>query len=182
VLVYSGSLGSYYCDDEMAVLFAAIHRRVPAQLAVFTRSPTDTLRAALAREGVPDSSVWMGAVEPSQMPAMVAAGDAAASLIQPWFSKIASSPTKTAEYLGVGMPVVANPGIGDMDRLIAASPALVGAGRMQRDELEEAAAAVLERAARPEVREEARRLAVAEFDLEAVGVARYRHLYERLLA
>jgi len=181
VLAYSGSLGSYYCDEEMAVLFAAVRRRRPAQLAVFTRGDTGKLRAALTREGVDDGDVWIEALEPAEMPAALAGADAAVSLIQPWFSKIASSPTKVAEFLGVGLPVVANRGVGDMEALIASSPAMIDAGGMSREDLEQAAASLVERVADPQLSQEARRLAEAEFDLETVGVARYRRLYERLL-
>jgi glycosyltransferase involved in cell wall biosynthesis len=180
VLAYSGSLGSYYCDEELAVLFAALRRRCPAQLAVFTRADTTRLRAALVREGVSDADVFIEAVEPRDMPAKLAGADAAASLIQPWFSKIASSPTKVAEFLGVGLPVVANRKVGDMEALIAASPAMIDAGDLSREALDRAAADLVDRAT-PELRVEARRLAQTEFDLENIGVARYLGLYERLL-
>jgi glycosyltransferase involved in cell wall biosynthesis len=181
VLAYSGSLGSYYCDEEVAVLFGALRRRCPAQLAVFTRSDTSKLAAALAREGVSGGDVHIEAVDPKDMPARLAGADAAVSLIQPWFSKIASSPTKVAEFLGVGLPVVANPQVGDMEALINASPAMIDAGDLSRDALERAAAALVDRARRPELHREARRLAEAELDLETVGVARYQRLYESLL-
>jgi glycosyltransferase involved in cell wall biosynthesis len=181
VLAYSGSLGSYYCDDELAVLFAALRRRVPAQLAAFTRADTTKLRAALAREGVSDADVRVEAVEPRDMPARLAGADAAASLIQPWFSKIASSPTKVAEFLGMGLPVVANRKVGDMEALIAASPAMIDAGDLSRPALEQAAADLVQRV-NPQLSIEARRLAVAEFDLHKIGVARYLRLYQTLLA
>jgi glycosyltransferase involved in cell wall biosynthesis len=181
VLAYSGSLGSYYCDEEMAMLFAALHRRRPSLLAVFTRSDTSKLRAALAREGVPESAVFVEAVEPRDMPARLAGADAAASLIQPWFSKIASSPTKVAEFLGLGLPVVANRGIGDMEGLIASSPAMIDAGGLSREELDRAADVLAACDQVPDLRVEARRLAQAEFDLANVGVARYQRLYETLL-
>ena len=181
VLAYSGSLGSYYCDEETAALFGALRRRLPAQLAVFTRSDTTRLRAALHREGVADADVHIESVEPRDMPARLAAADAAASLIQPWFSKIASSPTKVAEFLGLGLPVVANRGVGDMDALIASSPAMIDAGALTREDLDRAAGDLVDRARRPDLHREARRLAEEEFDLERVGVARYLGLYERLL-
>jgi glycosyltransferase involved in cell wall biosynthesis len=180
VLAYSGSLGSYYCDDELAVLFAALRRRRPAQLAVFTRGDTTKLRAALAREGVSEEDLHVEAVEPKDMPSKLAGADAAASLIQPWFSKIASSPTKVAEFLGVGLPVVANRKVGDMEALIASSPAMIDAGDLSREALDRAAAD-LDTRVDPELRLEARRLAETEFDLQKIGVARYLGLYERLL-
>jgi glycosyltransferase involved in cell wall biosynthesis len=180
VLAYSGSLGSYYCDEELAVLFAALRRRRPAQLAVFTRGDTTKLRAALAREGVGEGDIHVEAVEPKDMPARLAGADAAASLIQPWFSKMASSPTKVAEFLGVGLPVVANRKVGDMEALIASSPAMIDAGDLSREALERAATALATRVDRA-LSLEARRLAEAEFDLQEIGVARYLGLYERLL-
>jgi len=37
--------------------------------------------------------------------------------IKPVYSKQASSPTKLAEILGMGIPVIANAGVGDLDDL-----------------------------------------------------------------
>ena len=39
------------------------------------------------------------------------------SFIKPFYSKIASSPTKYAESLAMGIPVISNRGIGDIDEL-----------------------------------------------------------------
>ena len=40
------------------------------------------------------------------------------SFIKPCFSKIASCPTKFAEYLACGLPVVINKGIGDTEEIV----------------------------------------------------------------
>ena len=42
-------------------------------------------------------------------------------LIQNTYSKLASSPTKHAELMGLGIPVIANQGIGDTDQIILES-------------------------------------------------------------
>jgi glycosyltransferase involved in cell wall biosynthesis len=180
VLAYAGNLNSWYCDEEMAELFAAVRRRRPALFAAYTRSPTERLRAALARRGVPASDVHLASVAPDDMPAALAAADAAVSFAEPRFSKIASSPVKVAEYLASGLPVVVNRGVGDQDGLMQREPALlVDAGLMGERELDAAAATLLAGADDPERRARARRLAAARFDLD-LGVARYRRLYEQL--
>jgi glycosyltransferase involved in cell wall biosynthesis len=176
VLAYSGSLNSWYCEEQMARLYAAIRRRRPSRFAVFTRSNPDRLLAALQAARVPMDEVSIEAVAPADMPRRLAGADAAVSFILPCFSKMASSPTKVAEYLAVGLPVALNRGVGDVDRLLG-HDATVDAGAMSESELEQAAARLV---SLPPLRERARELARREFSADEVGVARYRELYERL--
>jgi glycosyltransferase involved in cell wall biosynthesis len=176
VLVYAGTLGSWYCEEEMARLFAAVRRRRPSLFAVYSRAPTERLRAALAHQGVADADVAVRPTAPADMPAALAAADAAISFARPWFSKIASSPVKVAEYLACGVPVVLNRGIGDQDDLFT-SAAVIDAGELGADDLERAAERVC---ALGPVADEARRVARARFALDEIGVARYCRLYERL--
>ncbi len=178
VLGYSGSLNSWYCEEQMAQFFALLRRRRPSLFTVFTRSPSDRLRQALKAAGVPDSDVHIEAATPSEMPSRLAGADAAVSFILPCFSKMASSPTKVAEYLSLGLPVVLNRGVGDIDLLLD-HPATVDAGAMSAAELESAAdrLATLDSAS---LRSRARELARRDFSVTDVGVARYRDLYERL--
>jgi hypothetical protein len=44
----------------------------------------------------------------------------------PSFSKQASSPTKLAEYLAMGLPCECNSGVGDVDRIMAEVESLRG--------------------------------------------------------
>jgi len=178
VLTYAGNLGSWYCEDEMARLFAAVRRRRPSLFAVFTRADPQRLKAALRGAGVAETDVIIQPVAPRDMPAMLSAGDAAVSFARPLFSKIASSPVKMAEYLALGLPMVLNRGIGDFDSLLPTTDALVDAGALSPDDLERAAERVL--ALRyPEVNKQARATAETHFSLDD-GIARYRRLYERL--
>jgi glycosyltransferase involved in cell wall biosynthesis len=174
VLAYSGSLNSWYCEEQMARFYAAVRRQRPSRFAVFTRSPSEKLRASLRAAGVPDEEVHIEAVPPSDMPARLSGADGAVSFIQPCFSKMASSPTKVGEYLALGLPVAMNRGVGDVDRLLG-DAATVDAGAMRDDELERAASRIVSL----HVGAEARALAQREFSVEE-GVARYRELYQKL--
>ena len=178
VLTYAGNLGSWYCEDEMARLFAAVRRRRPSLFAVYTRANADRLKAALRGAQVPESDVIIQPVAPRDMPSMLAAGDAAVSFARPLFSKIASSPVKMAEYLALGLPMVLNRGIGDFDSLLPTTDALVDAGALSQDDLERAAERLLA-LPYPAVNQRARTAAETHFSLDE-GIARYRRLYERL--
>jgi glycosyltransferase involved in cell wall biosynthesis len=181
VLVYSGTLGAWYREEEMARFYAALRRRRPSRLALYTHSPTDRFEAALAKASVPREEVVARRVAPGEMPAALAAADAAVSFITPCFSKLGSSPTKVAEYLAMGLPTVLNRGIGDSDQLIDEVPAVVDAGGLEPEDIERAA----ERLAAADVaalRESARRAAVSRFSIDGVGIPRYLRMYERLVA
>jgi glycosyltransferase involved in cell wall biosynthesis len=180
VVAYSGSLGPWYCEEEMAQLFARVRQARPALFCVLTRADATPLRAALRAAGVPDADVLVTASPPTEVSRWLAGADAALALVRPCFSKIASSPVKVGEYLAMGLPVVVNRGIGDQDALIEQCPAIVDAGHLDTPSLARAADALAVRVDDPQLHRAARRVAEEQLCLERVGVARYARLYERL--
>jgi glycosyltransferase involved in cell wall biosynthesis len=104
--------------------------------------------------------------------------DAAVSFIKNCYSKQASSPTKNAEYLACGLPIIANAGIGDTDLHIDGT----GIGALVRgfspDELAKALSDIDKLG---DVHTVCQQTAAELFDLESVGGERYRRLYARLL-
>jgi glycosyltransferase involved in cell wall biosynthesis len=180
VLAYVGSLGSWYCEEEMAALFAAVARRRPAQLLVLSRSSADRLRQALRTRGVADEAVHVEAVDPREVPRVLSAADATVSLRAGSLSKIAASPVKLAESLALGIPTVMNRGIGDADTLFQRGDAVIDAGDLSPAELERCAERLL--SLDPErTRRSARALAEEHYSLDE-GVRRYRNLYDRLVS
>jgi glycosyltransferase involved in cell wall biosynthesis len=114
------------------------------------------------------------------VPSYLSAADAGLSFIKPCVSKIASSPTKNAEYLACGLPLIINAGIGDSDALVNEWKA--GALLEDFTEAEYARVGTLieTMAAQPDARTSARAVAKQLFDLQTVGVERYAALYERV--
>lgn len=188
VLAYAGSLGAWYCETQMAHLYAALRSKRPSLFAVYTRSPSDKLRNALRASGVPDNELVVQPTAFDAMPAALAAADAAISFAEPRFSKIASSPVKVAEYLACGVPVVLNRGVGDSDALIDelchpsndAGAIGVDAGGLSPTELDRAAAALATLTVGAAERARARAAAERHFSLQSVGIARYQRLYQAL--
>jgi hypothetical protein len=106
----------------------------------------------------------------------MAAADVGISFIKPVFSKTASSPTKVGEMLALGLPVVANAGVGDVDQVLVGT----GLGAVVRDfsqtEYQRAIGALETRVMTPD---EIRAKAATLFDLKA-AVDRYSAIYDLL--
>ena len=177
VLVYVGSLGTWYMSDEMARFYLAWRRAVaPAlsRLLLVTRDDPAAIRAVLEAQGVAAEIIHHPA-EREDVPGLVRCGDAAMCFIRPTFSKRGSAPTKLGELLACGLPVVANI-VGDMADVLKDTPAGVVVESMTHDEFERAAQELAIRASAAETRNAARALAVRWFGLER-AVDRYDEIY-----
>ncbi|HEX8070876.1 MAG TPA: glycosyltransferase [Pyrinomonadaceae bacterium] len=183
VLVYVGSLGGWYLTDEMADLLAAAHRADPATFAlILTQSPPAMITERLAARGLGPEDYLVRRVSPAEMPRYLSAADAALSFIKPCYSKLSSSPTKMAEYLAAGLPVICNAGVGDVDELIETDRVGVLLREFDEASYRAALAELAELERDPDLRARCRRSADARLDLTRIGGPRYRRLYERLLA
>lgn len=182
VIAYVGALGGWYLTDEMADFLAAAHRQDARTFSlILTQSPAEVMAQRLCARGVDGKDFLVRRVAPAEVPRYLKAADAALSFIKPCYSKRASSPTKVAETLLAGLPLVSNTGIGDLDEMIETERV----GVLVR-EFNEAAyrRALLEMdalCADPEIGARCRATARVRFDLETVGGVRYRRLYHRLL-
>lgn len=118
VIVVSGSMGGWYMTDQLAAMYAAWKEVEPdLHLLILSHSNPEQISAPLAACGVAAADYTIRKVAPPEMPAWLSAGDVAVSL-RSFYSKIAASPTKQAEYLACELPIVSNTGIGDNDDLI----------------------------------------------------------------
>jgi glycosyltransferase involved in cell wall biosynthesis len=181
VVVYVGSFGGWYMADETARLMALAYRQDPRTFAlVLTQTPPEPVAARLRELGVPPDSFHVGRVAPAEVPRYLKASDIAVSFILACYSKLSSSPTKIAEYLAAGLPVVCNAGIGDVDEVVEGDRV----GVVLRSFDDESFARALEEVGALEaeggLRERCRASAERRFDIERVGGPKYRRLYERL--
>ena len=121
MLVYSGSLGSWYRIGEMLDFFEAARDEI-AGLRFLLLTPQASLAEDELRTRQLVGHVVARAVAPDAVPRYLAAADAGICFLGRHASKEASSPTKYGEYLAAGLPVVTNSWIGDAHDL-AAEPA-----------------------------------------------------------
>lgn len=180
-VIYAGSVTGLYLLQEMAQFFLAVRERQPdAFLRILTAAPPAEVAARLREVGVSADDFWVGKVPPGEVPAYLRRARLGLSFRKPTFAQIASSPTKIAEYLAAGVPVVCNADIGDVDALLARER--VGMMIKTFDEASYAAAAgeALRLANEPDMQSRCIAAAQRNFDLTTVGGARYYNVYRRL--
>ena len=182
VIVYVGSFGGWYMTDEMTDFLAVAHKQDASTFSmILTQSPRQMVIERLASLGIDEKDFFVTQVTPGEIPRYLKAADIAISFIKPCYSKQSSSPTKIAEYLASGLPIVCNTGVGDLDKLIEENQA----GVLLREFTPAAYAKALNEIdlmrGDPTLAEHLRDVARKEFDLVQVGKKRYRRLYDRLM-
>ena len=178
VLTYLGSLGGNYMLGEMLDFFRCYRASHGAATFLFvtTEPPAAIISAADAR-GIALDNIVVTPASREDVPKLVAAGDDGVAFKQPSFSALACSPTKLGEMLAMGIPVVANAGVGDVESVLLET----GAGAIVHEFSEPSYAAAVDqleafRKKPHDIRASARRL----FDLEA-AIESYDRIY-RVLA
>jgi len=178
IIVYAGSLGGAYLTRELAEFFA-VARTIDdkAFLLIATHSSPHLVKDELDRAGVPAADFHIAYVAPDKLPAFLCAGDIAMCLVKPGYSKLASSPTKFAEYLASGLPVISTRGIGDLDSVIDRE----GVGVLLDGFTVESYAHAFRRAdalrKQPSFSDACRDVAHRFYDLHSIGSTRYMRLY-----
>ncbi len=119
VFLYTGSFGTWYLLDEMIDFFSCAKTIIPqAHFLILTRLPKNTVTELWVKKGFLNKDLTVASVEFTDMPDYIKLANVGMFFIKPTFSKTSSCPTKFAEYLACGLPVVINSGIGDTDSIV----------------------------------------------------------------
>lgn len=182
VFIYVGALGGYYLTRETAELLAVARERdARAYAIVLTQGSSALMSAEMDRLGFSNDDYRVMQVAPEEVPKYLRAADVGLSLIRPSYPRRSMSPTKFAEYLAAGLPVIASAGIGDLDAHIEQARVGVLLQTHDRATYAEALRSVDALRSDPELPERCRGEARARYDLHTVGGVRYRRLYDEVL-
>lgn len=181
VFGYVGSVGTWYLFPQTLAFFLALLRRRPdAQLLVVNRHEHGLIRRLATEAGVPADRIELVSASHAAVAGHIQRMHLGAALIRPSYSKIASAPTKMAEYLGCGVPCLGNAGVGDVAEILhSRNVGIVLEGMTGRD-IEAGVDRALALAQDPGVRSRCVAAARDLFSLER-GVAAYRDIYRSLL-
>jgi glycosyltransferase involved in cell wall biosynthesis len=176
VLLYLGSLGADYLLAQMMALFREMRTLRPNAVFLFlANNGRELVEAEAARHGVPQAALRFTSSDRRDIPAYLALATASAVFIRPTLSKAGCSPTKLGELFAMNVPIVANSGYGDIDRIVA--PERNGSVVVSDFDPATLRAALETVLSHPETG--TIRSASGEFSLEE-GVRRYDRIYRKL--
>jgi glycosyltransferase involved in cell wall biosynthesis len=183
VIVYLGALGGWYLTDEMAQFLATAHRQDPNTFSlILTQSQPEMMSSPLRTLGVTEKDYLIRRVSPADVSRYLQAADLSLSFIKPCYSKQASSPTKIAEALASGLPIISNEGIGDLDAMIEGDRVGVIVREFSETAYRNALSEIDAMRGDPSIAARCQSTALNRFDLATVGGPRYVRLYKRLMS
>ena len=119
VMAYIGSLGTWYMLDEMLFFYKFLIKKYPKFKFLFlTLDDPKMITQKCEDLSIPIYKIIVTSSSRAQLPNYMRLIDCSIFFIRPSFSKQASSPTKMGELMSMGIPVIANDGVGDSTELI----------------------------------------------------------------
>ncbi len=116
VLLYLGSWGTWYMTNEMMSFFSALKKIYEhAKFLIVSPDKIDTGNFEFSKDVIIKEAIR------SEIPLYISLATFSILLIKPSFSKKASSATKMGELLAMNVPVITNPGWGDVEQIVKAT-------------------------------------------------------------
>jgi glycosyltransferase involved in cell wall biosynthesis len=178
IITYLGSVGGWYMTKEMFRFFRILQERHSEfRMLILTKDDPEKVRQEAVEVGIPESSLVVTYSKREDLPLYISSSHFSIFFIRNSFSKIASSPTKHGELMGMGVPVVCND-IGDTGVIINETKTGILVSTFDEDSLNAAVKAMDNSSIdRMYIRNQAKKY----FDLET-GALKYLLLYQKLLS
>lgn len=178
VITYLGSIGGWYMTNEMFRFYKRLLVKHPDfVMLIITKDDRQTVINEAIANGIPANKIYVHYATREEVPCYLGLSDCSIFFIEPSFSKIASSPTKHAELMSMGIPVICND-IGDTGDIIKQTQTGVIVNRFSEQEYDnviENLTYILSIS-----KEYIRKSAFNFFDLN-IGTAKYSAIYSELL-
>ena len=119
IISYLGSIGGWYLTEEMMRFCKQLSDKMPTAKFLFI-SPHlhDVIANAAAKCGLSADKLIVKHGKRHEVPGLLSLSDYAVFFIKPCYSKISSSPTKHGEIMAMGIPVITNKGVGDVQEVV----------------------------------------------------------------
>lgn len=116
IISYVGSIGTWYMLDEMLDFFKCLQFKKPnAKFFFITRDDPQLILYKVKNKKIDSRLIKIYPSSREMMPSYIALSDISIFFILPVYSKKASSPTKMGEIMSLGIPIICNIGVGDVD-------------------------------------------------------------------
>ena len=119
IVSYLGSIGTWYMLNEMLDFFKIIKKDYSNAKFLFVSNGEEaTILSSAKQKGISTSDIKIVNAKRKDVPKFIKASNISLSFIKPAYSKKSSSPTKLGELLAMGIPVICNKKIGDVDQIV----------------------------------------------------------------
>jgi glycosyltransferase involved in cell wall biosynthesis len=181
VLGFVGTASAWSMLPELFRCHRLLQERDPAaRLLIVNRHEQDYVRACMAEAGADPERVEIVRADYSDVPGLIARMTIGTALKRPSYSQLGCAPTKLAEYLGCGVPVLVNRGIGDVAEIVAGHRVGVVLDGFEEADLRAGVDEILALLRDEDLPRRCRSAAEAIFALEG-GVAAYDGVYRSML-
>ncbi len=180
IFVHTGSLEDWYMRAEMLDYFKVAKEIIPqVHFSIITQSPKERLTDLIRKKGLKKEDFTITSASFSQMPIHLSDVDAAFLFLSLDFSKAGCLPTKFAEFLSCGIPIIASPGIGDTEDLILKNRLGVIINSFEDREYRRSFFELLKLKTDRQLEVRCREVAEKEFSLK-LGIDSYAGIYSRI--
>ncbi len=174
-------LSGWFRTDWLAAWLALVAAEDPeAKFDIVTRDDAARVRDQIDPNGLLGPRLSITARSPDEMSEAVSGHTVSVMFFTDGLSKLGSAPTRLAEVLGSGIPVVANQGVGDVVDIVRDNRVGVILGGLERRHLDAALSELKLLMESPDLRQRCRDTAERLFSLTA-GTDAYRSIYKAIL-
>lgn len=119
IVSYLGSIGGWYLVAEMMRFCKLLNDKNPSAKFLFI-SPHrhEEIIAAAAKFGIAPAKIIVRKAGRREVPLLLSLSAYSVFFIKPCFSKLSSSPTKHGEIMAMGIPLITNSGVGDVQEIV----------------------------------------------------------------
>ncbi|MBP6335487.1 MAG: glycosyltransferase [Bacteroidia bacterium] len=178
VISYVGAVGTWYMLEEMLDFFVRLLLKHPQSKFLFiTHEEPEYIRQKAIERNINKESIIIRKALHHEVPLLLSLSQLSLFFIKPVYSKRASSPAKQGEIMSMGIPIICNSNIGDIDQIIRDSNAGAIVRSFTREDYDFVISNIPQLLQLP--KDKIRKAAVHIFSLER-GIRRYNDIYESL--
>jgi len=119
ILSYVGSIGTWYMMKEMLEFFKLLlEQKKESHFLIITHDNKTSIWNYVHDLAINNDKITVISADRTEVPYYIALSDYSIFFIKQVYSKKASSPTKLGEIMGLGIPIICNSGIGDVDSIV----------------------------------------------------------------
>ena len=119
IISYLGSIGGWYLTAEMLQFCGILLQKKPeAKFLFISNNNHEDIIAAAEKYNIPADKIIVKFAARNEVPVLLSFSTYSLFFIKACYSKLSSSPTKHGEIMAMGIPVIANSGVGDVKEII----------------------------------------------------------------